>query len=206
MRIAGATSLALALVLPGVAFAQEWAEYTNRADRFSINFPGEPRIEEIEYQPLEGPTVPARIYSANRGEARFTLTLVDFTRNYEYSDWAFALSGANAVQGSIAFEAAKLRQRGEVTYDAYDRLDLIPGILLQVTEPDGRRIFAGIYLYDRRLYVMEASVPRGAAPPGIFRTSLRVLDSEGQSIRFNQNGQRTSGGPPLKEPATVPPE
>ncbi len=198
MRLFGIASLVLAVALPGSAWAQGWFEYTNHEDRFSINFPAEPTIEETEYQPLEGPTVPARIYRAQQRDYRFELTVVDFTQEYTFSTWPFAYSGANAVQGSVAFAAAALRRRGEVTYDAYDRLNLIPGQLLQVTEPDGRRIFAGIYVYDRRLYIMEASVPEGAPPPAIFRTSLAILDNEGTSIRYDQSAELVRGKPPVE--------
>jgi hypothetical protein len=196
MRVIGILFAAVAIALPAQAAAQGWIEYTNRDDRFSINFPGEPQIEEIQYQPLEGPEVPARIYSATQGENEFRLTVVDFSQEYELTTWPFAYTGANAVQGATAFAATELRQRGEVTYDAYDRLNLIPGQLLQITEPSGRRIFAGIYTYDRRLYIMEASVPEGAPPPAIFRTSLAILDTEGERIRFDQEGNFTDGLPP----------
>ena len=198
MRMIGMVSLLVALAAPLPAFAQGWIEYTNREDRFSINFPGEPMIEETEYQPLEGPPVPARIYTGERGDSRFKLTVVDFTAEYEFTPWPFVFTGANAVQGATAFAATALRQRGEVTYDAYDRLNLIPGQLLQVTEPDGRRIFAGIYTYDRRLYIMEASVPEGAPPPALFRTSFAILDNEGTAIRYDESAQLTRGKLPVE--------
>ena len=198
MRLIGFVGLIWAMLQPGLAMAQEWFEYINREDRFSINFPAEPTIEEIEYQPLEGPTVPARVYRATQRDYRFEITVVDFTQEYEFSTWPFAYSGANAVQGSVAFAATALRQRGEVTYDAYDRLNLIPGQLLQVTEPNGRRIYAGIYVYDRRLYIMEASVPEGAPPPAIFRTSFAILDNEGTSIRYDQSAELVRGKPPVE--------
>jgi hypothetical protein len=198
MRPCGIFFLVLACGICLPAAAQGWFEYTNQEDRFSINFPEEPTIEETEYQPLEGPLVPARIYRAEQRDYDFELTVVDFTQEYEFSTWPFAYSGANAVQGSIAFAAAALRRRGEVTYDAYDRLNLIPGQLLQVTESDGRRIFAGIYVYDRRLYILEASVPAGAPPPAIFRTSLAILDNEGTSIRYNQAAELVRGKLPIE--------
>ena len=201
MRPLVATAFVLALFFSGAAVAQGWGEYVNRADRFSINFPGEPQIQQTTYTPSDGPPVPARVYSAQQGEGRYSLTVVDFTGTYEYSPWPFAYSGSGVVQGSIAHAAANFRERGEITYDAYDRLNLIPGHLLRITEPNDRRLFVAIYLYDRRLYIMEASVPADAPPPSIFGTSLAVLDSEGESIRFNEDGERVRGGPPLQERA-----
>jgi hypothetical protein len=196
MRLHVLAFLTLALCLSVPAFAQGWIEYTSRVDRFSVNFPGEPSVRDIMYQALEGPPVPARVYSVQQGDSRFSMTVVDFTKDYEFSNWPFALSGHNVVQSSIAHAAAIYRKRGEATYDAYDRLNLIPGIVLQITEPNGRRLFVSLYLYDRRLYIAEGSVPGDAPPPALFRNSMAILDSEGQSIRFNENGERARGGPP----------
>ena len=203
MRALAATAFMLALLLSGAAVAQGWIEYVNRDDRFSINFPGQPRVQQTSYAPSDGPPVPARVYSAEQGDSRFSLTVVDFTKTYAYSPWPFAYSGSGVVQGSIAHAAASFRKRGEITYDAYERLNLIPGHLLRITAPNGRREFVAIYLYDRRLYIMEASVPADAPPPSIFGTSLAVLDSEGQAIRFNEDGARVRGGPPLQERAAT---
>jgi len=41
-----AVMLAL-LVLPRAAAAQEWIEYTNTQDRFTVNFPAQPTVQEI---------------------------------------------------------------------------------------------------------------------------------------------------------------
>jgi hypothetical protein len=199
MRLAAVTAFVLALSVSGAAMAQGWSEYTNREDRFSINFPGEPKIQQTTYMPFEGPAVPARVYSAESGDSRYSMTVVDFTKNYAFSQWPFAFSGSGVVQGSIAHAAANFRKRGEVTYDAYERLNLIPGHLLRITEPNGRRLFVSIYLYDRRLYIMEANVPGDAAPPSLFGTSLAVLDSAGEAIRYNEEGLRARGGPPIDD-------
>jgi len=199
MRLPGLISLSLALFLSVPAWAQGWVEYVNRADRFSINFYGEPTVREIMFEPFEGPAVPARVYTTRNGDSTFSVTVVDYTKNYTASAWPFAYSGANAVQGSIAQVAAEYRKRGVATYDAYDRLNLIPGIVMQITEPNMRRLFVSLYLYDRRLYIIEGSVPGDAPPPALFRNSLAILDSEGMSVRFNEEGVRARGGPPITE-------
>jgi hypothetical protein len=199
MRFRVLASLILAVLASTPALAQGWIEYVNRQDRFSINFPGEPTTREVMWQPFEGPPVPARVYTARQGDSTFTVTVVDYTKNYTASTWPFALSGANAVQGSIAQVATEYRKRGVATYDAYDRLNLIPGIVLQITEPNMRRLFVSIYLYDRRLYILEGSVPGDAPPPALFRNALAILDSEGNSVRFNEAGERVRGGPPITE-------
>jgi hypothetical protein len=80
MRLAAVTAFVLVLSVSGAAMAQGWSEYTNREDRFSINFPGEPKIQQTTYMPFEGPAVPARVYSAESGDSRFSMTVVDFTK------------------------------------------------------------------------------------------------------------------------------
>ena len=48
MRVVGlATALALLLAQP--AFAQEWTEYMNKVDRFSVPAPGEPTSATITW-------------------------------------------------------------------------------------------------------------------------------------------------------------
>ena len=57
---------------------------------------------------------------------------------------------------------------------------------MQLTNADGSRTFAGIYLNGNanRLYVLEATVAPGSPPPIQFQQSLRFLDEEGERIRY----------------------
>ena len=73
---------------------------------------------------------------------------------------------------------------GEVTYDAWHHIDLVEGHQLQITNADRSRTYAGIYFHDGRLYILEATVPEGSLPQGMFQQSLRFLDDEGRRIRY----------------------
>jgi hypothetical protein len=78
------------------------------------------------------------------------------------------------------------------------------GSILALTE------FAAIFLNIRRLYIVEATVPRGYPPPGLFQQSLGMLDANGARMRFEyyvgddgemlkrpvQTYERWSGDPP----------
>lgn len=87
---------------------------------------------------------------------------------------------------SIDYVAWQFRQRdAEVTYDAWHYIDLVSGHQLQLTNRDGSRTFAGIYLHESRLYILEATVPAGAPPPGLFQQSLVFLDEAGNPVRYN---------------------
>ena len=57
----------------------EWQDYVSLKDGFSINFPGQPRISEITWQSQFNYKLPARVYSAERGVERLSITVVDYS-------------------------------------------------------------------------------------------------------------------------------
>jgi hypothetical protein len=171
--------------------AQGWIEYASRADFFSVNFPGQPQVQNITYLSEYGANYPARVYSYTEGPSRYSVTVVDYTdaeRIYSarpkaergMMDWQVD------VQASIAYAAWKFRQRdAKVTYDAWHFVDLVAGHQLQLTNADQSRTFAGIYLHESRLYILEATVPPRSPPPGLFQQSLSFLDKDGKTIRYD---------------------
>ena len=46
--------------------AQDWIEYRDRADRFGVDMPRRPAIQEVTYTSWRGHKVPARIHSVVR--------------------------------------------------------------------------------------------------------------------------------------------
>jgi hypothetical protein len=176
------------------ALAQTWTTYVSREDRFSVNFPGEPEIEAIEYPSEYGAVFPGRAYRYVDGDKRYSVTVIDYTgaerihaerTNKTQADslpWYWQVD----VQASVDYAASQFRQRdAEVTYDAWHYVDLISGHQLQLTNADQSRTFAGIYLHESRLYILEATVPRGGPPPGLFQQSLILLDGEGNHVRYD---------------------
>ena len=194
MRSVWVVSVLLTGFMPVSAPAQGWFEYVNRIDRFSVNFPAEPDVREFSYASEFDATFPGRIYFARVGENTFSVTVVDFAdseRIHAEMEKTEAASGANAwindQRASVARAAREFRQRGgEVTYDAWSHIDLVEGHQLQITNSDGSRTFAGIYLHGNasRLHVLEATVTAESPPPGQFQQSLRFLDEEGERIRY----------------------
>ena len=49
MRLICLITAALILVMPRPSFAQEWIQYVSRADFFAVNFPGQPKVQDITY-------------------------------------------------------------------------------------------------------------------------------------------------------------
>jgi len=176
------------------AQSQGWFEYVNIADRFGVNFPAEPTVEEFDYQSEFDAFYPARHYRVQRGPDLFMVTVVDFTnaeRIHAEMDKTEAASGANSwindQRASVARAARQFRQRGgEVTYDAWGHIDLVEGHQLQMTNADRSRTYAGIYFNgnSRRLYVLEATIAPTAPPAGQFQQSLRFLDDDGNRVRY----------------------
>ena len=65
MRLIPFVLAAVTLVVPRFAAAQEWIEYVNKQDLFSVNFPHEPKIETITYQSAQR----AALWSPRRSAA-----------------------------------------------------------------------------------------------------------------------------------------
>jgi hypothetical protein len=187
----------------GPVQAQEWVEYVSRADFFSINFPANPTIEEFRYTSEYGGTFPARVYRSDQGTSRYAITVVDY-RDAERihterakacpPDGHTGCSGApytgvgswkTDVRGAIDFAtAAFLKRDAKVSFFGWSFVDLVEGRQLQLTNADGSRTFAAIYMHEDRLYILEATVPRGLPAPGFFQQSLGFVDSAGKGIRY----------------------
>lgn len=177
------------------SFAQTWTTYVNLEDRFSVNFPGEPEIEEIAFDSEYRAVFPGRIYTYDDGANSYIVTVIDYTdseriheeRTNKTQADSFPMYWQIDVRASIAYAAWGFRQRdAEVTYDAWHYIDLVAGHQLQLTNADQSRTFASIYLHDSRLYILEATVPPGAPPPGLFQQSLKFLDEAGNGIRYQE--------------------
>ena len=186
MRLVSFILSSVLFAAPVPAFAQNWINYFNNEEKFSINLPGEPTIEETTIVSQRGDTYPAKIFRASDGTSDYMVKVV----NYE---------GAvvSDVRSSIQWEAWHYREAarmngGLVTFDGYAQVDRIEGHQLQITNADESRTFVAIHLHDRRLYVLEATTPPGQPLPMLFQVSLQILDDNGERIRYDidADGQR----------------
>jgi hypothetical protein len=192
------TKLILALIMlcgSVPAVAQEWIEYVNKVDRFSNVFPSQPTVQEITWPSEYGMVFPGRVYAAQQGPNRYSVTVIDYTSaEKQYSELKKAPSFQQSIywqidiMASIQYAATKFRQREgvKVTYDAWHYIDLVEGHQLQLTNPDQSRTFVAIYLHENRLYIVEGTVPRGAPEPGLFQQNLSFLDEKGERARYDQ--------------------
>src|SRR5262245_8694768 len=53
----------------------------HREDRFTCNFPSQPKVTETTYRSQMGAALPARIYSADQGQSRYSVTVIDYNQD-----------------------------------------------------------------------------------------------------------------------------
>jgi hypothetical protein len=201
---------AVSLFVSGPCFAQEWIEYASQKDFFTVNFPSEPKVEDITYTTEYRLNLPGRVYSAADGPNRYSVTVVDYTeaeklhaeRNKQckatdaYPDICGDRSRAD-LRGAIVWATFHFLQRdAKVTFYAWYNADLVEGHQLQLTNADGSRTFAAIHMHDNRLYIFEGTVPKGAPQPALFQQSLGFIDKEGKRIRYTATYSNAYPAPP----------
>jgi hypothetical protein len=184
---------ASALSFSWLSFAQDWTEFVSMEDRFRMFGPGQPEVEEISYPSEYGVVYPARVYTYEDDPNRYSLTVVDYSdaqrihseRTNKTSADDGSIYWSVDVLGSIAYAAWNIRRRGgEVTYDAFHYIQRVDGHQLQITNANQSRTYAGIYLHDLRLYIVEATSPAGRPPPTIFQQSLELLNEDGETFNY----------------------
>jgi hypothetical protein len=208
MRLAHLTVVLCGLFLAQPVFAQEWTEYVNTADRFSVPAPGEPTSREMTWDSEYGAKFPGRVHTWTQGPNRYSITVVDFSdaeRIHSTLKHEAYVGGVGYwiidIAASIAHAARMYREKPgvKVTYDAFHYINLITGHQMQVTNPDASRSYVAIYLHENRLYILDATVAKGQPPPLIFQQSFAMLDAEGKTIRYpslyyNRFPERQLGG------------
>ncbi|NNC64675.1 MAG: hypothetical protein HKN84_07805 [Gammaproteobacteria bacterium] len=186
--------IVLTLSFSSASVAQSWIEYSDPNEYFGVNFPTEPEIEQFTFDSDFNAVYPGRRYTVYVGESSYSVSVVDFTDAQQIlldMEKTEAASGpTNWIydqRASVARAARQIRERGgEITWDNWSHLDRVEGHMIQMTNDDGSRTFAGIYLNSNRarLYISEATVPAGSPPPIQFQQSLHFLDDEGDRIRY----------------------
>jgi hypothetical protein len=200
MRLILLMSSVLIMAMPRPSLAQAWIEYASAADGFSINFPGEPHITETTWMSQFSAILPARVYSGRQGAGRYSVTVVDYnpiervlterSRNLPALDLAVHDYGIGYwktdVRSAMIYAASKYLERdGKITSLLANFSDLVAGLLVQFTNnADQARTYASIYMHDNKLFIAEATVPKGYPPPLQFQQSMGWVDENGMRIRY----------------------
>jgi hypothetical protein len=202
MRLVSLVSIGLILSVSGPVFAQEWIEFASKQDRFTCNFPVQPNIAETKYKSQYGANLPARVYSASENKSRYSVTVVDYNQVRPILTEKAKSCPAGAepclggpgdeghwkadLRGAIVYATWGFMQRdARVTSLVFGFVDLVEGHQLQLTNnADKSRTFAGIYMHQNKLYIIEGTVPAGYPEPSLFQQSLGWLDENGVGLRY----------------------
>ena len=120
------------------------------------------------------------MYSAESGGGLYNFTFVEFA------------SQPQDQTQTIAYAVNTLRQKGRPRYDDAHDLDGVTGHQITVLLPDGRLMLGSVYFYNQRLYITEASVPAGAAPPQQFQQSITFLHPDGRRVNVRREAEEAA--------------
>ena len=220
------------------ASAQEWIEYQNKDDGFKVVFPYEPKITDTVWVTEQGYVLPARVYRADTTSGRYSMTVVDYTgierlgmeRSQKCPVGAETCQGQPAgqlravigpgyatqdIRDAIVYATFKYLQKDvKVTEYLWNWQDLVEGHQLQLTNTaDQSRTYLYISMHENKLYIQDATVPKGYPEPGLFQQSLGYVDKDGNGIRYQAiysnefHGLRIDPVPPRagQAPAPAPP-
>jgi len=216
----------IALLAATAALAQEWPMYKSTRDGFQAMFPSQPRAADTTWKSQAGFDLPARIYSAERGRERYSVTVADYSgiealgkervkrcpAGAETCLGAPNLSGIgywkHDTRGAPVYAATQLIKRDVRLTDMFwNQFYSVSGITLQLTSTvDQSRTFAYVVMHEMKLYIVEATVPQGAPEPALFVASFGLLTKDGTELRYSSLYSHEIHG--LKEapvPAHAPP-
>jgi hypothetical protein len=207
-------STTLVFSISGPLLAQEWIEFASREDRFTCNFPIQPKITETTYRSQHEADLPARVYSAAQNQSRYSVTVVDYNQAQRILTEKAKSCPAGAepclggpgdeghwkadIRGALDYAAWQLMKRdAKLTLFVWGVVDLVEGHQLQLTNnADKSRTFAGIYMHENKLYIVEGTVPAGYPEPGLFQQSLGWLDENGVGLRYQSYYSNGNPVPP----------
>ena len=181
----------------------DWTEVVSQEERFTLTFPGKPVIADTTFFSQYGAALPARVYRVATGGKVYSLTVVDYnpverllverSRSCPIgantcqgiADWGVGYWKTD-IRGALLYAVWKLVERdAKVTTVSWNGIALVQGVEMRLTNnADQSRTFASIYMHENRLLIVEATVPRGDAPPVSFNESLNWLDESGRPVRY----------------------
>ena len=215
IRLIPLVPAALLLFGPGYAFAQatsifaqgqEAITYTSKTDYFQIDFPTEPKVQEITYPTEYRITLPGRVYTSEVGRSRYTVTVIDYRDTLKIhtarNDKCIAANGTKATAGDLCQDDGPEEMHGAIMYATWNfiqkaakvthladyNLDQVQGNEIHVINPDESRTYAVVHMHENRLYIAEATVPKGAPASNWFQINMRFLDDQFNPVRYQPVG------------------
>jgi hypothetical protein len=182
MRLLGLIPAILALIVSTAASAQDWAEYSNRENFFTVNFPGDPVETTVPYKTTKGTNLTAHVFTGVAPAdtllaGTYMVTVVDYS------------SVPDEIPTAVEQAAAAIRAKGVAKYDAAGNVDQMRSWRMTVETADKHRILAEILTAaNNRLYIVQADTVISAPVPAQFQASVQILDENGVRIRYKTVG------------------
>ena len=182
---------------------QAYEDYQNNAEGFRIEIPGKPVMTTTTFMSEHGYALPARVYTVDRGPERYSITIVDYRpieamgkqRANDCVEKTQICQGnpntgpgfwLHDVRGALVYASHMFMKRNaKLTDYVWAQHDRVEGHELQLTNPDESRTYAYVVMHDMKLYISEATVPKGAPPATRFQTSMSFVDQDGNPIRYD---------------------
>jgi hypothetical protein len=209
LKIVCIALVSLALGTP-VSAQVEWKEFTSQQDRFTANFPGEPRVTETKFKSQFGHDLNARVYSVELAkDHKFSVTVVDYSNITELGlakqkacpPGSEACRGGNGAPGNSTGPGySKADKAGAITYATWQflqrdaklthllwtNISLVVGHQIRmINNADKSQVAASVFMHEDKLYIAEGTVPAGYPEPGLFYQSLGWIDEKGGAIRYS---------------------
>ena len=206
----------LALIVLMIPFATpahaqvEWKEFSSQEDRFTANFPGDPKVTETKFTSQFGHELNARVYSVDLAQDhKFSVTVVDYSNITELglakqkacpagSEACRGGSGAPGNStgpgyskadkaGAITYATWQFLQRdAKLTHLLWTNISLVVGHQIRmINNADKSQMAASVFMHEDKLYIAEGTVPAGYPEPGLFYQSLGWLDEKGNGVRYS---------------------
>ena len=215
MRFIGLISVALLstafFIAPASAQVMARGFYNHVEDRISFFIPNITRADQITIEEVVGLTTRggntgtppidhiARRHSyVSENGSVYAVTSIDFREDYaaHHPD----------LQAAMATAATEFRQRGEVILDQGTRSDRIPAHLLNIRLPNENILYVLLILHqddemdERRLVIAQVETPPRARQPGLFLSSVGIINPEYFGTDADHTLWRvryTPAGPPI---------
>jgi hypothetical protein len=217
LSIAFVAAMFVTLLVPSAADAQEVMArgyYNDIESRISAYMPGvtsvdQVSLEQFTYGPMEDGHLIETAYRASHTTedgTRYGVTSVNFaTPEVEALGVRYGFDGT-IIKSAMAHAATNYREMGEVTYDQATVVEFIPSHQLHITLPNGRVLYV-LFVYhrddelgQRRLIIAEAETAPRARQPGLFLSSIGIVNPEYFGTDADHTYWRvryTRPGPPL---------
>ena len=178
-RIALLVAALLAVIASGAEAQSQWREYAYPDQQFAASFPAPPEVLRLPFEGAGGRRVTEAVYYLQQDSKRFQVGVFDLLRA--------GINQPTAIAGAVA----SMREKSDVRIDIAAEIQGHWGHYLNLETHDGRRIIAGVFFRNDRLYEIEAS-----APVSDFAAVSSDLVRFEQSLRFVGNLRSRRIAPP----------